>query len=390
MEVRAAVLHEPGRPLVGRAGRARRPARRARCSSGSPRRACATPTCTSPTATSARAAGRSCSATRAPAWSRRSARAWPGSRPATASRSASCRAACAAARAAPAASTCARRSCRTRGRARCSTARRACGWRDGAAAPALQLRLLLRRALRRARGERRRRCPTGCRCGRRRSSAAPWSPASARWRNAARVGAGDTVCVIGCGGVGLQIVAAARAGRRGARSSPSTATRASSRSRAGAARPTPSTRGPATRRRRVLALVPGGVDHAFEAIGRAGHDPPGVGRAAPGRDGDRRRHRPARHRGPPARARAAVREGPARLLLRLRAPGDGDPPPGRARRRRRASAGRRRHARLRPRRDRGGVRAPARRGGARGRSSSSTRRRLRRRADPLEARPRAR
>ena len=53
-------------------GRARSPRAPARCSCGSPRPASATPTCTWPTASSARGAGRSCSATRAPARSRRS------------------------------------------------------------------------------------------------------------------------------------------------------------------------------------------------------------------------------------------------------------------------------------------------------------------------------
>ena len=86
--------------------------------------------------------------------------------------------------------------------------------------------------------------------------------------NAARVAAGDTACVIGCGGVGLQIVAAAAL--------------------AGAARVVAVDRDPAklglARARgatdvvdardgdaaaAVLGLVPGGVDHAFEAIGRA-------------------------------------------------------------------------------------------------------------------------
>jgi S-(hydroxymethyl)glutathione dehydrogenase / alcohol dehydrogenase len=84
-------------------------------------------------------------------------------------------------------------------------------------------------------------------------------------RNAARVGAGDSVCVVGCGGVGLQLVAAARlagAGRiiavdrnpaslelavaRGA-----TAAIAADGDAAGA----------------VLAASDGGVDHAFEAVG---------------------------------------------------------------------------------------------------------------------------
>ena len=85
-------------------------------------------------------------------------------------------------------------------------------------------------------------------------------------RNAARVAPGETVCVIGCGGVGLQVVAGSVA--------------------AGAARvvavdPDPVKRELALGRgatdavpagaeavAAVLALVPGGVDHAFEAVGR--------------------------------------------------------------------------------------------------------------------------
>jgi len=86
-------------------------------------------------------------------------------------------------------------------------------------------------------------------------------------RNAARVTVGETVCVIGCGGVGLQLVAAARmagaarvvaverdaaklelAVARGA----THAVAAGEQDDAAAA---------------VLALVPGGVDHAFEAVG---------------------------------------------------------------------------------------------------------------------------
>jgi S-(hydroxymethyl)glutathione dehydrogenase/alcohol dehydrogenase len=85
-------------------------------------------------------------------------------------------------------------------------------------------------------------------------------------RNAARVAIGESVCVIGCGGVGLQIVAAARL--------------------AGAGRVIAVERDPAKLElalRRgatdavsaagedavaaVLRLEPGGVDHAFEAIG---------------------------------------------------------------------------------------------------------------------------
>ena len=86
-------------------------------------------------------------------------------------------------------------------------------------------------------------------------------------RNAARVGVGETVCVVGCGGVGLQLVAAARL--------------------AGAGRVIAVERHPAKRElalargathvaggdgdpvAAVLEIAPGGVDHAFEAVGSA-------------------------------------------------------------------------------------------------------------------------
>ena len=85
-------------------------------------------------------------------------------------------------------------------------------------------------------------------------------------RNAAKVGVGETVCVIGCGGVGLQLVAAARlAGaatrhRRRARRGEAGAGAGARRERRGA-RPATDTVSA------VLALAPGGVDHAFEAVG---------------------------------------------------------------------------------------------------------------------------
>jgi Zn-dependent alcohol dehydrogenase len=86
-------------------------------------------------------------------------------------------------------------------------------------------------------------------------------------RNAARVGAGETVCVIGCGGVGLQLVAAARlagAGRvlaveRDPAKLALALARGASDGVAGG--------DPARSLADVLALAPGGVDHAFEAIG---------------------------------------------------------------------------------------------------------------------------
>ena len=73
--VRAAVLHGPNQALEIAELELAPPAP-ARCSSGTARAASATPTCTSSTA-SGRRRTRSCSATRAPASSRRSARASP-------------------------------------------------------------------------------------------------------------------------------------------------------------------------------------------------------------------------------------------------------------------------------------------------------------------------
>ena len=75
MRIRAAVLHEYRTPLEV-CELELDPPRRRRGARARGRRASATPTCTWPTATSATVATRSCSATRAPAWSRRSARAW--------------------------------------------------------------------------------------------------------------------------------------------------------------------------------------------------------------------------------------------------------------------------------------------------------------------------
>ena len=85
-------------------------------------------------------------------------------------------------------------------------------------------------------------------------------------RNAARVGVGESVCVIGCGGIGQQIVAAARmAGadpivavdRDAAKLALARARGATDTVDAGSGDPLP----------RVLELVPGGVDHALEAVG---------------------------------------------------------------------------------------------------------------------------
>jgi S-(hydroxymethyl)glutathione dehydrogenase / alcohol dehydrogenase len=84
-------------------------------------------------------------------------------------------------------------------------------------------------------------------------------------RNAARVEPGDTVCVVGCGGVGLQIVAAARlAGASrivAVERDPAKLALASAR---GATDVVAADADPVAA---VLAVVPGGVDHAFEAVG---------------------------------------------------------------------------------------------------------------------------
>lgn len=85
-------------------------------------------------------------------------------------------------------------------------------------------------------------------------------------RNAARVAGGESVCVVGCGGIGLQIVAAARL--VGAGTIIAVERDAAKRELAlarGATHAVDPERGdPAGA---VLALAPGGVDHAFEAVG---------------------------------------------------------------------------------------------------------------------------
>jgi S-(hydroxymethyl)glutathione dehydrogenase / alcohol dehydrogenase len=85
-------------------------------------------------------------------------------------------------------------------------------------------------------------------------------------RNAAGVAAGESVCVIGCGGIGQQIVAAARL----AGATPiiaverDEAKRELARSRGATHAVDPIAGDPVDR---VLALSEGGVEHAFEAIG---------------------------------------------------------------------------------------------------------------------------
>jgi S-(hydroxymethyl)glutathione dehydrogenase / alcohol dehydrogenase len=85
-------------------------------------------------------------------------------------------------------------------------------------------------------------------------------------RNAARVAAGESVCVIGCGGIGLQIVAAAKLVEAGSiiavERDPGKRELALAR---GATHAVDASDGDPVAA--VLALAPGGVDHAFEAVG---------------------------------------------------------------------------------------------------------------------------
>jgi S-(hydroxymethyl)glutathione dehydrogenase / alcohol dehydrogenase len=85
-------------------------------------------------------------------------------------------------------------------------------------------------------------------------------------RNAARVAAGESVCVIGCGGVGLQIVSAARlAGARPIVAVDRDAAKLELARAWGATDTVAAADGDAVAA--VRRLLPGGVDHAFEAVG---------------------------------------------------------------------------------------------------------------------------
>lgn len=87
-------------------------------------------------------------------------------------------------------------------------------------------------------------------------------------RNAARVGRGQSACVVGCGGVGLQVVRAARlAGADPIIAvDPDPANLALALAR-GATHPVEAT-GPEAAAA-IRSIVDGGVDHAFEVVGRA-------------------------------------------------------------------------------------------------------------------------
>lgn len=85
-------------------------------------------------------------------------------------------------------------------------------------------------------------------------------------RNAARVAVGESVCVVGCGGIGLQIVAAARLVGAGTiiAVERDSAKLGLALARGATHAVDPSQGDPAAA---VLSLSPGGVDHAFEAVG---------------------------------------------------------------------------------------------------------------------------
>lgn len=86
-------------------------------------------------------------------------------------------------------------------------------------------------------------------------------------RNAAKVKIGETVAVIGCGGVGLQVVAGCRLA--GASKIVAVDMQAGNLERAikhGATHTVNASKGSTVAD--VMALVPGGVDHAFEVVGR--------------------------------------------------------------------------------------------------------------------------
>ena len=238
----------------------------ARCSCAWPPPASAIPTCTWPTATWARGAIRSCWAMRARASWRRWGTGSRTSRRAIPSRSASC----------PPCGACA--ACRAGRLTLCETAS-AGAWAgtllDGTGAPA-----------RPDGGDVQHFNFVSCfaeRCVVPAGAAVPLPRGLPLWqasllgcgvvtavgavRHAARVAPGDSVCVVGCGGVGLQVVAAARlagAGRivaveRDAAKLALARNRGATHAVAAGACTDPADA--------VLAVVPGGVDHAFEAVG---------------------------------------------------------------------------------------------------------------------------
>jgi Zn-dependent alcohol dehydrogenase len=86
-------------------------------------------------------------------------------------------------------------------------------------------------------------------------------------RNAARVSVGEAVCIVGCGGVGLQLVAAARLAGAGLIVAVDRDESKLAMAQARGATHTVAANGAVDPVAAVMALVPGGVDHAFEAVG---------------------------------------------------------------------------------------------------------------------------
>ena len=339
---RPSVLREPG-PAGRRSRRWSSPRRRrARCSCASRPPVSATPTSTSPTARSARGAGRWCSATRARASSRRSARASRTSRPATPSASAFVPA-CGACRACLAGRPTLCEPAGVNGRRRDADGRHLAGSASRTGRP-LQHGLMTACFAER----------DGRRGGRRRAAAAGlplWQAALlgcgvvtgfGAVRNVARVQPGESVCVIG---VRRRRPAgdrrrAARGRRR--RSSRSTAIPAKLELalRRGATHAVDAVRGrPAARSR---SLTGGGVDHAFEVVGRAETMRLAWDVLRARRHRGRRRPRPEGRRGRAPRDRVPLRQGHPRLVLRL----------GRSRRRAARARAARRRRRAPPRRGR--------------------------------------
>ena len=135
-------------------------------------------------------------------------------------------------------------------------------------------------------------------------------------RNTARVRVGETVCVIGCGGVGLQVIAGARlAGAGRIIAVDRSAEKLERAARRGATDTVDGSQVEVVAA--VLELVPGGVDYAFEVVGLPGTIRQAWDVIRPGRLGDRGRARAQGRRGVAAGARPAQREEPAGLLLRV-------------------------------------------------------------------------
>ena len=126
--------------------------------------------------------------------------------------------------------------------------------------------------------------------------------------HAAGVRPGDRVCVIGCGGVGLHVIAGARLAGARRRSSPSTGGATSSSTRCAAGRRTRSTRPGADPEAEIRELAGGGVDYAFEASGAPATIRMAWDSLRAGRRGRRRRAAPRGRRVCRCRRSSSVRE----------------------------------------------------------------------------------